>query len=203
MIGGEMTFPKASVVTKNGTEALHENGNATTFSLIDFWRWSFSDLLSNATRGVVAEFIVATALQIPLTVVRNEWSAWDLTTPDGIKIEVKSAAFIQSWHQDNLSKISFSVKKSKAWDADLNKHDKIEKRQADVYVFALLAHQDKATIDPLNLSQWKFYVLPTEVLNQPERSQHSITLPSLVKLCQGLPYSSIGSAVLNAANSRK
>jgi hypothetical protein len=30
------------------------------------------------------------------------------------------------------------------------------KRQADVYVFALLAHEDRTTIDPLDLDQWKF-----------------------------------------------
>jgi hypothetical protein len=30
------------------------------------------------------------------------------------------------------------------------------KRHADVYVFALLAHTDKATVDPLSLDQWRF-----------------------------------------------
>ena len=56
------------------------------------------------------------------------------------------------------------------------------KRQADVYVFALLAHTDKTTIDPFNLDQWRFYVLPTAALDGRTRSQHSITLRSLEKL---------------------
>jgi hypothetical protein len=32
---------------------------------------------------------------------------------------------------------------------------------------ALHAHQDKPTLDPWNLSQWEFYVLPTGVLDRP------------------------------------
>ena len=57
------------------------------------------------------------------------------------------------------------------------------RRHADVYVFALLAHQDKASVDPLDLAQWKFYVLPTSTLDSRNRSQYSITLKSLSTLC--------------------
>ena len=34
------------------------------YKVIDFWKWSVSDLVSNATRGRLAEFIVAKALKI-------------------------------------------------------------------------------------------------------------------------------------------
>ncbi len=53
---------------------------------------------------------------------------------------------------------------------------------AHVYVFALLAHREKRTIDPLELNQWKFYALPTSALDECERNQHSITLRSLETL---------------------
>jgi hypothetical protein len=76
----------------------------------------------------------------------------------------------------------------------------MSERQAQVYVFALLAHQEKATVDPLNIGQWQFYVLPTGVLNAHKRSQYSITLPSLVSLCgPGIPYAELRAAVLKAA----
>ena len=45
-----------------GNEPLTENGNRLGPSLIDFWRWSISDLVDNTTRGALAEFIVACAL---------------------------------------------------------------------------------------------------------------------------------------------
>jgi hypothetical protein len=67
-------------------------------------------------------------------------------------------------------------------------------------VFALLAHQEQATLDPLDLDQWEFYVLPTAVLDARERSQHSITLPSL-KALHGEPvtFEGIAGAVAKAA----
>lgn len=191
----EVVLPKTAIIRKSGQEPLHESGNPLGVCLIDFWQWSVSDLLSNITRGRLAEFIVAKALNIPLTKIRDEWSAWDLTTPEGIKVEVKSAAYCQSWHQNGLSKISFLVPQTRAWSPETNQQDVVKRRQADIYVFALLAHKDKATIDPLDVHQWEFYVLPTETLNQRQRSQYSITLASLSKLCQPVPYDSLYSAV--------
>ena len=58
---------------------------------------------------MLAEFIVATALGIPTDGVREGWAAWDLTTPGGVRVEVKTAAYLQSWAQKELSKISFST----------------------------------------------------------------------------------------------
>ena len=48
-------------------------------------------------------------------------------------------------------------------------------------MFAVLAHTDKATIDPLDVSQWKFYVLTHRRAERSERSQHSITLRTIEK----------------------
>lgn len=168
---------------KSGNEIFHLNGEGLGIDLISFWRWSSSDLVSNATRGVLAEFIVAKALDITLPSVRSEWDAYDLETDSGIKIEVKSAAYIQSWHQDKLSSINFRVHRKLTWDADTNRCESEAKRPADVYVFALLAHQDKTTIDPLNLNQWMFYVMPSKLLNRRQTSQRTITLKSLEKQC--------------------
>jgi hypothetical protein len=173
---------RLTVVAKSGDERFHAGGTGLGFVLADFWRWSVSDLVSNATRGRLAEFIVARSLGIPTDSVRDEWGAFDLITPEGLKVEVKSAAFIQSWSQRELSKISFQTPKTREWNPDTNLQDQVSKRQADVYVFALLAHKDKSTIDPLNVKQWQFYVLATSVLDGRTRSQHSITLKTLETL---------------------
>jgi hypothetical protein len=170
---------------RQGTSSFQLAGKPLAKKLADFWQWSTSDLVSNATRGVLAEYIVAMALDCDLKGVRNEWQAWDLTMKDGTKIEVKSAAYIQSWAQREFSEISFSVKKSLAWDRDSNLPAKEATRKADFYVFALLAHQDKETIDPLNLDQWRFYVVPTQKLDERKRSQHSIMLKALEELSGG------------------
>ena len=111
--------------------------------LVDFWCWSVSDIVSNATRGHLAEYIVARAVGIRTDVVRDEWAAFDLQTESGIKIEVKSAAYVQSWHQNKLSTISFGVRATRSWNAETNRQASRATRDADVYVFALLAHKDK------------------------------------------------------------
>ena len=55
-------------------------------------------------------------------------------------------------------------------------------RQADVYVFAVLAHKDKTTVDPLDLSQWEFYVVPTAKLNKQCGDLKRLTLKRLLDL---------------------
>ena len=81
----------------------------------DFWRWAYSDLLMNKTRGVLAEFIVAKALGLDLS-VRNAWSHHDLVTKKGTSIEVKASGYLQSWEQKELSKPSWSGLKSRNYD---------------------------------------------------------------------------------------
>ncbi len=180
---------------KTGNEPLTCNGKTLRFSLLDFWKWSVSDLLSNATRGRLAEFIVATACNMEMIKVREEWDAYDLETPDSIKIEVKSSAYLQSWYQKTLSKISFSIRMKGYWDAATNKLNPDKGRQADVYVFCLLHYQDKYTVDPLNMDQWEFYVLATKEVNEYKRSKHSITLKSLQALTPSVRYEHLHEAI--------
>lgn len=188
---------------KSGNEYLTDNGQNTNYNVLDFWRWSVSDLLSNATRGRFAEFIVGTAIGLNPENLRDEWDAYDLTTDDGIKIEVKSAAYIQSWNQKKFSTISFSIKPSRYWDAETNIYLEEPKRHADVYVFCLLKHKDKNTIDPLKMEQWDFYVLPTYRLDNYLRSQSSITINSLEKLTNSKKYSELKGEITKACEEQK
>jgi hypothetical protein len=191
-----MNLDRIQPIPKTGQEQLIYNEKPLDISVLDFWRWSVSDILSNTIRGGFAEFIVATATNIDLTVLRDEWSAFDLKTPEGIKLEIKSSAYIQSWFQMALSKISFSTKPAFYWDPFTAKFGVIKQRHADVYVFCLLHHDSKLTIDPLNLNQWAFYILATEELNNYKRSQHSITLKSLQGLTSAIPYDKLKSAII-------
>ena len=200
----EHSLGRIEVERLKGNETFRLAGERLPFSVHDFWSWSVSELVSNATRGILAEYIVAKACGVDTSRPRDEWAAVDLETPEGILIEVKSAAFIQSWYQQKLSAISFGVKKTLKWDPDTNKQDDKPTRAADVYVFALLAHKDQKTLDPLNLDQWEFYVLRTATLNNRKRSQHSITLPSLKRLNAG-PHRlrELRDAVLQASSSQR
>lgn len=193
---------RISVNRKSGSEPFRDGSKHLDFDLLSFWQWSSSDVLSNATRGVVAEYLVAHALGIASKGVRDEWAAYDLETAENLKVEVKSAAYLQTWTQRDFSRISFTVRKTLAWDPDTNRQSTVPSRQADVYVFALLAHRDKATVDPMDVSQWRFYVLSTSKLDERTRSQHSITLPTLERLSEGeVCHAGLAEAVDRAARS--
>jgi hypothetical protein len=199
-----MDLDRSFISRKSGRERFRDGSKELDFDVLSFWQWSASDLLSNATRGIVAEYLVARALNADPEGARDEWAAYDLRTKDGTKIEVKSAAYLQSWYQGKLSRISFVVPKTRAWNPSTNLLDEQPARQADVYVFALLAHQDRQTVQPLDVSQWVFYVLPTSVLDGRTRSQHSITMPTLCKLCErSVGYYDLRMAVVEAAKRQK
>jgi hypothetical protein len=185
---------------KTGNEPLTVNGQKLDKSLLDFWRWNSSDLLSNATRGRLAEFIVASALDVDLIGSRDEWDAYDLLTKEGVKIEVKSSAYVQSWMQKAPSKISFGIKKSHFWDEETTKRVPIAIRSADIYFFCVLHHDRKETCDPLNLDHWEFYVLDTEELNSRAGNQSTISLNSLRRLTASVTYLSLKEEVDRSFN---
>ncbi|WP_102128301.1 hypothetical protein [Deinococcus planocerae] len=147
-------------------------------SASEFWQWAYSDFLSNALRGVLAEYIVARAVGCTHR-PRVEWDAYDLKTDSGLRIEVKSAAYLQSWQQKRLSPIRFDIGMKRGWDAEANVVALESSRSADVYVFCVFAAQERETADPLELSQWFFLVCSTERLAQRFGCQKSVSLSSL------------------------
>ncbi len=165
---------------KKGNEYFTAKGRALDFNVTEFWQWSVSDLLSNATRGILAEFIVAKSLGLAED-VRTEWDAFDIIYKN-IKIEVKSSAYIQSWQQEKFSKIIFGIQPTYGLDGRTNEMSNVKRRQADVYVFCVLAHKDQKTINPLNLDQWEFYILTSRILDEKIPNQKTITLSSLLNL---------------------
>lgn len=113
---------------------------------------------------------------------RDEWDAYDLKTKNGLKIEIKSSSYLQSWEQKELSKIVFGIQPTVKWEETANKRTTQKIRQSDIYIFCVLSHKDKTTVNPLNLSQWDFYILETKILNEKVEAQKTITLSSLLKL---------------------
>jgi hypothetical protein len=184
---------------KTGQEKVIRGGEPIGATVEGFWRWAFSDLVSNATRGVFAEYLVGLALGCVDGSTRLEWDACDLRTAAGLRVEVKSAAYLQSWRQERLSAVSFDVRPSDGWDAATNTTASERRRQADVYVFCLLHHTDKTTVDPLDLDQWTFYVLSSRVLNEQVGEQRRISLSRLLTLVPAqVGFDGLGEAV-NAA----
>jgi hypothetical protein len=161
-------------------------------SPIDFWRWAYSDFLSNAQRGVLAEYIVARALGCT-DKGRVEWNAYDLVADGDLKVEVKSAAYLQSWKQKALSPIRFDIAHKRGWDAETNEYALEASRSADLYVFCVFSAQDRAFANPLDLDQWFFLACPTRLLDELFPKQKSVALSSLEAAnLQRVKYQALG-----------
>lgn len=165
----------------------------------DYWQWGYSDIVGNTDRGALAEFIVAKALGCPAQ-TRNDWTAYDLVSPSGVKVEVKSSAYLQSWHQKRPSSPRFSIRKSLEWAPETNEYVGQSRRHSDVYVFCLLAYQgDKHFLNPLDLTQWEFYIVRTANIDKLFGDRQGISLREVQQLCQSYTVAELPGAIEPAA----
>lgn len=149
-------------------------------TILDFWQWAFSDVVSNTNRAVFAEYIVGLALGC-LDRPRVEWDAVDLRY-GGLKIEVKSSAYYQSWHQSKPSRISFDIKRTKAWDSTTGETIPDSRRNADVYVFCHCRAPNNTAAAMLDSNSWDFYVVPASRLDQALPIQKTAALSTIQRL---------------------
>lgn len=152
----------------------------------DFWSWAFSDVMSNLNRSMFAEFLVASALGL-LDVPRVEWDAVDLRFR-GASIEVKAAAYVQSWPQSRPSPIRFEIAKKLAWHAQTNTYATERTRNADCYVFCLYPETDPSRANVLDVGAWEFYVLSTERINRQLGEQKSVGISRIRAMCESVGY---------------
>lgn len=157
-------------------------------TMLDFWSWAYSDLFRNVNRGAFAEFVVREAMNTqcrntpPRTDFRVSMDAYDLLSPDGIRVEVKSSAYIQAWESEHPARISFRIAPAKSLDSSGNySADSQYCRHSDVYVFCVWTAMSREQ-NILDLSLWDFYVIATKTLDQKVPNQKTITFQSLLSL---------------------
>ncbi len=163
-----------------------KNTAGKSFSVIEFWQYGFSNLNSNVLRGALAEFLVENSLKNKVDIeVRNPWGDYDVLMSDGRKIEVKCCSYIQDWDQKKLSSIIWSGLKAKTlyWSSAVNESSEAgpAEYKSDIYVLALLKHQDPSTLNILDMDQWCFYVLSKDKLKEISKNCSSISMARLQK----------------------
>lgn len=134
------------------------------------------------------------AVPPPDSQMRVDWLPYDITSPSGRRIEVKSAAYLQSWTKEYYSQIIFDIAPKYGWTPEEG-YAPERKRNSDLYVFCVYTAltRDKSLLD---LDLWDFYVLPTSVLNEKVPEQKKIGLQSLLKLGPvKTDYASLGATI--------
>ena len=157
-----------------------------SLELRDYWIWSASCLLDNTTRGVLAEFLVATALRGFVSErPRSEWDAYDLyahVDDRDVTVEVKSSARVQSWAQRKLSRPEFRVAPTRKWNPATGRNSE-EPLRADVYVFCLFAATVAEThAAALDVDHWRFRVAPG--FDLPDQKSVSWNRLSRFRVCE-------------------
>jgi hypothetical protein len=189
-------YTRKPVTKLTGSEPF-KNTDSKQFTVLDFWQYGFSNLNSNILRGVLAEFLVEKALNDAEDVgLRNPWDDFDVEY-DGKKIEVKSCSYLQDWDQDKLSTIKWSGLKAKSlyYSSAVNgaQVEQVAEYKSDMYVLALLDHQETDTLDILNLNQWCFYVLSKDELKRISGDSSSVSLALLNQYnIKHHPFSDLG-----------
>lgn len=157
-----------SVITDNkftfellsGKEPFLCEGNPVGFTVEDFWSFQFSNLWEMAEE--VAEFLVAKALGLSMPQNKLQWTLFDMEYR-GKRIEVKTTTYFHAWSPGKSCKVrTFGI--TKAYSEYKDSQSTFE-RQNDVYVFCLTDGKDQQSADPRNLDNWRFYVVPTSVIN--------------------------------------
>lgn len=191
-------YASDTIKTLTGQEPFVNGSVPTSVSISDFWRWAYSDLIKNTQRGVLAEFIVKTALDLggvrtnlPMRLAFEPYDLLgpELTTPPRIgniqfaRLEVKSSAYLQSWqkrHPDKKQVLSFSIAPATIPDEHGDYKDGAPKqRNSDLYIFCVFtppAEERGANI--LDLGLWDFYVAKTKTVDAVCQERKSVALGS-------------------------
>ena len=178
---------------KTGQEQFTNHGAPIGVSVLDFWRFSYSELNSDP-RDDIAEYLVALALGITEPHNKRDWTLFDIDYNDR-PIEVKSTSYYQTWRKDG--KVSpnrtFLIRKATAIG------EKEPHRHSEVYVFCVLSGNTEVDSDPLKLENWDFYVVPTAVINEKCGDNKTISLKRIVNLgYRQIPFTELKGAIDSA-----
>ncbi|MCI6189593.1 MAG: hypothetical protein MR691_06560 [Clostridium sp.] len=158
-----------NIEKKSGREVFRYNNRSLSYNLKNFWSFQYSNLISSKIRDNISKFIVAKALNI--TDRKFEYfDGHDLTSKEGIPIDVRSASYITSLGEEPFKEIEFKI----------YKNGDIKKLYGFIYVFCLLSHRTKEGLDPLDINQWEFYITTRSNLEKILNGDEKITLKKLI-----------------------
>ncbi len=177
-------------ISLTDTAKVHGGPELSNAALLDFWRWGYSDLSDDDVKGAFAEWIVQKLLGIAAT-RRILWANSDLITSSGVRIEVKSSAYWQSWkyldesgqplakalHEPTSSRGKIRFTGLMAGDSTQTDRSKKMDFKSDLYVFAFQNETNLDRWNALDLSQWEFYLVTRQKLV--DRGWKSISLQTL------------------------
>ncbi|MFA5926953.1 MAG: hypothetical protein WCT32_01245 [Patescibacteria group bacterium] len=158
----------------------NETSNCLNRTIVDFWQWAYSDLMQNTTRAVLAEYVVAVLLGCD-DKPRIPWDAYDLKTKEGKTIEIKTMSQLQAWAQKRLSEPKVALSPTRKWNPLTGIMEETPSFNADLFVICYFSADSHDTANPLDLTQWEFFVFTKDRLIELIKNKKSISLKALMR----------------------
>lgn len=156
-----------------GNERFRYNGKDLDLNILEFWQYKFSEIYDR--QDEIAEYIVEKALGLKKSQNTEYWTLWDIDYR-GMRIEVKETAYFHSWDKPGEPR---SMQRSwgigKAYSEYMDPTTE-KVRNNDIYVFCLITGFERKDANPLNLDNWEFYVVPTNLINRECGDNKTISL---------------------------
>ena len=178
----------------SGKEPFTAGGKPLGLNVLDFWSFQRSNLWD--MQEDIAEFIVAKALGQEVPSNKNGWTLWDIDYK-GKRVEVKETGYYYSWQKDGKISEQRSFGITKAYSKYKDTSSAFE-RQNDVYVFCLNTGRTKEESNPLEMDHWRFWVVPTSVINRECGDNKTLGLNRLRRIAgndEGLRYEELKDAI--------
>ncbi len=167
-----------------GDEEITLHVSNTRITVMDFWFWAFSNLICDTRQETMAKFLVYSALnQVnPDSPKHVNRLPYDITSPSGRRIKIKSAAYIHAFSPENIfAQIKFDIDGKPAWNDETATYVSNPCHNCDLYVFCLFTAYTNE-IPVFNLDYWDFYIISASVLNENKIKHKRISLSSLLSL---------------------
>ncbi len=164
----------------------------TELNMLELWQWKYSDIYD--IQNVIAEYIIEKALGIERSQNVGSWTLFDIEYRSK-RIEVKETAYYHSWQEpgDKISmQRAFGV--TKAYSKYKDATSSFE-RQNDIYVFCLNVGFTREESNPLDLDNWEFYIVPTNIINKECGNNKTISLGKVKSLSKTFKYDEIKSEI--------
>lgn len=180
----------------DGSECFVAGDKSTDMTVLDVWKYHFCNRFN--MHEYFGEFLVAKALGIEESYNSDYWRLYDINYR-GKRIEVKTSSYYHAFKEHLNTNISerrvFGI--TKAYSDYKDKNSSYE-RQNDIYVFCLNTGKTPESSDPLDLNNWKFYVVPTKVINEECGDAKTISIQKIRKLgFEGVGYFEIKERIDN------
>jgi hypothetical protein len=125
--------------------------------------------------------------------------AWDLALGDSpVRLELKPFGYLQEWLQKRYMSPNRPTRKAHASSKQSCDPEGQTGHRSNLYVFALPSHRDARTPDPLDVGQWRFFLVPTWKIDRLDRT--ALSMPMLTSMAKEVGYTELPDAVRHAAD---